>query len=78
VSFLAGRPAADAAKALAAFKGPERMHLDGEHLYIDFPNGAGTSKLTPSFLERALGVKHTARNWNTVVKLLGMARNLSA
>jgi uncharacterized protein (DUF1697 family) len=36
----------------------------------------GTSKLTPAVLERALKVPGTARNWNTVTKLLEMAENL--
>ncbi len=65
-----------AAERLAAWK-PERVHLAGDHLYVDFTvgPGAGETKLTPAFLERTLKVAGTARNWNTVLKLLEMARS---
>jgi uncharacterized protein (DUF1697 family) len=76
ISFLDGLPQAGAAAALAAFDGPERVHLDGEHLYIDYAEGIGRSKLTPAFLDRALQVPATGRNWNTANKLLEMARAL--
>jgi hypothetical protein len=36
----------------------------------------GTSKVTNVVLERALGVQATARNWNTVGKLLALARKI--
>jgi uncharacterized protein (DUF1697 family) len=32
------------------------------------------SKLTNTLIERRLGVKATARNWNTVNRLLALAR----
>ena len=62
------------AEILAKWAGPERIHLAGDHLYVDFVTGAGTSKLTPTYLERALKVAGTARNWNTSRKLLEMAQ----
>ncbi len=73
--FLAGTPPATAAEALAAWGGPERIHLAGQHLYIDYVEGAGRSKLTPAYLERAVAVVGTARNWNTAQKLLEMAQS---
>ncbi len=76
VMFLDGLPMDGAAAYLAAYKGPERSHLSGDALYIDYVNGVGGSKLTPAFLERALKVPGTARNWNTVNRLLEMARAL--
>jgi uncharacterized protein (DUF1697 family) len=76
VNFLDGRPHAGAAAALAAYDGPERLHLSGGHLYIDYGKGVARSKLTPAFLDRALKVAATARNWNTTNKLLEMARAL--
>ncbi len=76
VNFLDGLPHAGAADALANFGGPERLHLDGEHLYVDYAVGIGRSKLTPAFLEKALKVPVTGRNWNTTNKLLEMARAL--
>jgi uncharacterized protein (DUF1697 family) len=76
VIFLDGPPDAGAAKALATFEGPERLHLDGDHLYLDYVEGIGKSKLTPAFLHKALKVPATGRNWNTANKLLIMARAL--
>jgi uncharacterized protein (DUF1697 family) len=53
----------------------EELHLLGRELYIYFPDGMGRSKL-PAVLARALKSSGTARNWNTVVKLLEMAEKL--
>ena len=74
LQFLETVPPEGAAEALAKWTGPERMHLSGDHLYIDYVAGAGTSKLTPVYIERALKAAGTARNWNTARKLLDMAR----
>jgi uncharacterized protein (DUF1697 family) len=74
VNFLDGRPPAGAAAALAAYGGPERLHLDGDHLYVDYREGVARSKLTPAFLDKVLKVVATGRNWNTTNKLLEMAR----
>jgi uncharacterized protein (DUF1697 family) len=78
ITFLDGLPHADAAAALAAFDGPERLHLDGDHLYVDYAQGVARSKLTPAFLDKALKVAATGRNWNTANTLLKMARALKA
>lgn len=53
----------------------EELWMDGRELFIYFPDGMGRSKLVP-FLERALKKSGTARNWNTVTKLLEMAETL--
>jgi len=53
----------------AAIKGPEIVSASGKQLYIVYPAGIGTSKLTNSLIERKLGTIGTARNWNTVLKL---------
>jgi uncharacterized protein (DUF1697 family) len=76
IHFLDGIAPAGATDALAAFKGPERLHLDGRHLYVDYAEGIGRSKLTPALLDKALKVPATGRNWNTSNKLLDMARAL--
>jgi uncharacterized protein (DUF1697 family) len=75
VTFLDGRPHADAAAALSGFAGPERLHLDGQHLYVDYGQGVAQSRL-PAFLEKTLRVAATGRNWNTANKLMEMARAL--
>lgn len=67
VMFLDENP-----KGTLDWPGPEELHLDGRHLYLYYPNGAGTSKLTNALLEKRLGVAGTARNWNTVLKLAAL------
>jgi len=74
LQFLEAIPPEGAAEALANWGGPERAHLSGDHLYVDYVEGAGRSKLLPAVLERMLKVAGTARNWNTSQKLLEMAR----
>jgi uncharacterized protein (DUF1697 family) len=74
VSFLTSEPDAESKEKIVQLKvGPEELHLDGRELYIYYASGMGKSKLTPAILERALKVSGTARNWNTVNKLLEMA-----
>jgi uncharacterized protein (DUF1697 family) len=64
---------ADAAEALLAkAKHGERIVAAGGGLWIDFAQGVGDSKLTPVAMDKAAGSTLTARNWNTVQKLLGM------
>jgi uncharacterized protein (DUF1697 family) len=75
--FMADPPTAGAADRIAALKvAGERLHLSGCELYVHYATGQGTSKVTNAVLERALGVAATARNWNTVGKLLVLAREL--
>jgi len=76
VSFLAEAPnAATGARLLAIKVGPEELRLEKTELYIYFPDGMGRSKL-PAALDRAAKIPATARNWNTVIKLLAMAEEL--
>jgi uncharacterized protein (DUF1697 family) len=49
--------------------GPELIETNGAHLYVVYPMGAGKSRLTGAVIEKALGTRGTARNWNTVLKL---------
>ncbi len=53
----------------AAVVGREEVAGMGRTAYITFPDGIGRSKLTPGVIERALGSRGTARNWNTVLRL---------
>jgi uncharacterized protein (DUF1697 family) len=79
VMFLKGAPAASQARALqSAIKGRERAVLAGKQAYIVYPDGIGRSKLTNVAIERCLGVRGTARNWNTVMKLDALAHMESA
>jgi uncharacterized protein (DUF1697 family) len=79
VTFLAAEPPAEASESLAAFKSlPEELHLRGRELFIYFPNGAGRSKLPWSQVEKLLKVTGTARNWNSVTKMIAMAEQLES
>jgi uncharacterized protein (DUF1697 family) len=68
VMFLEDKPAKK-----IDWPGPEEIHLDGRHLYLYYPDRAGRSKLTNTWLEKQLGVSGTARNWNTILKLAALS-----
>lgn len=57
----------------AAVKGREIVKAEGRQLYITYPDGIGTSKLTMPLIERKLAGRGTGRNWNTVLKLQTLA-----
>jgi uncharacterized protein (DUF1697 family) len=76
VMTLRDAPSISAVKALqSSIKGGETVRGRERHLYIVYPDGQGRSKFTGNVIERALGTRGTARNWNTVVKLATMARS---
>ena len=76
VTFLGPEPLPEMREAVLAIKGhPEEAWMDGREVYVYYPNGMGRSKFAP-LLERALKKTGTARNWNTVTKLLEMAEKL--
>ena len=78
VTFLASEPAKEASASLKELSAlPEEIHLKGKELYIYFPNGAGKSKLPWSRIDKLLKVTGTARNWNSVSKMLEMAEEMS-
>jgi uncharacterized protein (DUF1697 family) len=58
------------AKLEAAIKGRETAKAVGKTLYLTYPDGIGVSKLTITVIEKALGTRGTARNWNTVLKVM--------
>ena len=72
--FLKAAANAKDVKAIQdAITGPEIIRGDGRHLYIVYPDGIGKSRLTNIFLEKKLGIRGTARNWNTVLKIAALA-----
>lgn len=74
VVFLADRPEKEEIEELLnGYRGPEELYASRKELYIYYTNGAGRSKLTNALIERKLKVPGTARNWNTVTKLLEIA-----
>jgi uncharacterized protein (DUF1697 family) len=67
---LKSAPAEGGLAALrAAIAGKEQVELIGRNLYLTYPDGIGDSELTTTVIERRLGVRGTARNWNTTLKL---------
>ena len=74
VTFLGKAPAKAAIKALDALpSGTGRFVHDGEEIFVYCPNGYGNTKLSNTAFEKALAVRATTRNWNTVNKLCEMA-----
>jgi uncharacterized protein (DUF1697 family) len=60
-------------KALqTSIAGREIVRAAERRLYITYPDGIGTSRLTNAVIEKALGTCGTARNWNTVLKIQAM------
>jgi len=77
VTFLEAEPPKETHAAFDRFKDyPEEVHLKDRELYIYFPNGSGRSKLPWSSVEKLLKVTGTARNWNSVTKMLEMAEEM--
>ena len=71
VSFLAKPLPPKVARELeAAEVAPERVAVRGRELYAWYAVGVQRSRLSKLLDDRRLGVVSTARNWNTVVKLL--------
>lgn len=50
--------------------------IKDDAIYINYPEGAGRSKLTTNFFERKLKVSGTMRNWKTVLALHEMVQAL--
>jgi uncharacterized protein (DUF1697 family) len=63
--------AADAIAAKASAS--ERIEEAGGALWFHYPAGVGTSKITPSLIDRSACSPVTARNWRTMLKLKEMA-----
>lgn len=52
---------------------PEDAVLDGREVFVRYPEGIGGSKVQAGWFEKRLGVVGTARNNNTVAKLIEMS-----
>ena len=75
VTFLSARPDAEALLAVdPASYAPERLAVGEREVYVWYPEGVRKAKLNPPFFEKRLGKGSagTARNWNTVTKLLAL------
>lgn len=73
VMFLSGPASAARIKTLDPERSPpDRFEVRGREIYLSYPNGMGRSKLTIGYFEKQLRTRATARNWNTVARLLDM------
>ena len=73
VAFFKSPLRAEACETLrTAIRGREVFHEAGREAYVVYPDGIGDSKLTNAMLDSKLGQRGTARNWNTVLKLLAL------
>ena len=74
VAFLSGPPEAAALKKLNPLvTKSDRYHCCRKEVYLYCPDGASETKLTNNAIEKALALRATSRNWNTVNKLYEMA-----
>ncbi len=74
VVFLDAAPAATAVSQLDPDRSPpDEFSVRGREIYLRLPNGGARSKLTIDYFESRLDVRATARNWNTLQKLLELA-----
>lgn len=74
VTFLQHAPAKAALKQLDSLNaGADRLKVAGKVIYLHCPNGYGRTRLSNTAIEKALGVRATTRNWNSVNKLRNMA-----
>ncbi|MGH2774155.1 MAG: DUF1697 domain-containing protein [Actinomycetota bacterium] len=75
VMFLAESASAKAVKTLDSDRSPpDEFEVKDREIFLRFPNGSGRSKLTIDYFEKKLGTRATARNWNTVVKVLELMK----
>lgn len=76
VVFLNGEPlAADVAALQAKIKGAELVAAGPAVLYACYVDGIGESKLSAVMIESALKLRGTARNWNTVARMVDLTRD---
>ncbi len=54
------------------YAGPEQLQAVGRELFVDYPDDIGHSKLPQAMAKLKFPKLATARNWNTVVKLVGL------
>jgi uncharacterized protein (DUF1697 family) len=59
-------------RVAAIYDGPERLAVQNRHLYVDYVEGQGRSKLPQAMVKLKLPKAATGRNWNTVLKLAAM------
>ena len=75
VSFLADEPDGTAVEALDPDRSPgDSFAVRGREVYLHLPQGMARTKLTNVYFDTKLKTVSTARNWNTVGKLVDLSR----
>jgi uncharacterized protein (DUF1697 family) len=62
-----------AGEELLQREGPERIMIRRRELCIDYVDGVARSKLSAASMDKLLAQSGTARNWNTVTRLIELA-----
>lgn len=71
--FMPSSPSTEAIAKLEPSRFPDvSFAVAGREMHILYDDGMGSSKFSPSYYERRLGVLGTARNWNTISKALAL------
>ena len=71
VNFLSDEPDPDAARSLlAGDHSPEVLAIEGREAYVWTPEGVRAMRLSYAYLGKRLGIVVTARNWNTLHKIV--------
>jgi uncharacterized protein (DUF1697 family) len=71
VYFLADKPDPAAVKSLDPDRSPgDSFAIRNREIYLHLPNGMARTKLTNAWFDSKLKTVSTARNWNTVAKLV--------
>lgn len=74
VTFLTGEPTGDAIERAHTFEThDDRWQVIGSEMHVRYADGAGRPQMKTDTIARALGVAGTARNLNTVRKLVELA-----
>ncbi|MGE0143356.1 MAG: DUF1697 domain-containing protein [Planctomycetota bacterium] len=76
VFFLSAKPTAQVLATLdPAHSPPDEMRVVGQEIWLHCPKGLARSKFTNAWLDRKLGVVSTARNHQTLTKLVELSRS---
>jgi uncharacterized protein (DUF1697 family) len=79
VTFLGGAPTNEGVTKLKGINAAgDRFQISRQEIYLYCPGGYGNTKLSNTAIEKALSVRATTRNWNTVNKLCEMASETTA
>jgi uncharacterized protein (DUF1697 family) len=77
VLFLTSEPGEDVKAKMSDYDfSPDKFVISEKNVFIFCPDGFGRSKLSTGFFEKKMGIKCTARNWNTVNAILEIAEKL--